>query len=78
MPCRLTVTLRDGRTLTKEKRDYEGFLARPMRWETVVQKFEHLSEARVQALVRREIVDAVVHLETIQVSDLTRLLMLSA
>jgi 2-methylcitrate dehydratase len=75
MPCRLTVTLRDGRTLTKEKRDYEGFLARPMRWETVVQKFEHLSEARVQALVRREIVDAVVHLETIQVSDLTRLLM---
>jgi 2-methylcitrate dehydratase len=78
IPCRVTVTLCDGRTVIKEKRDYEGFLTRPMRWETVVQKFEHLSEARVQALVRREIVDAIVNLETIHVSDLTRLLMLPA
>ena len=33
----------DGRVLVKEKRDYEGFHTRPMRWETVVQKFERLS-----------------------------------
>ncbi len=78
MPCRLIITLRDGRTLTQEKRDYEGFLLRPMRWETVVQKFEHLSEGRVQASIRREIVDAIAHLETVQVADLMRLLTLSA
>src|SRR5262245_38117814 len=30
MPCRITIALNDGRILTKEKRDYEGFLNRPM------------------------------------------------
>jgi 2-methylcitrate dehydratase len=30
MPCRITVILNDGRVLTKEKRDYEGFFSRPM------------------------------------------------
>ncbi len=74
MPCRVIVTLRDGRTLTQEKRDYEGFLTRPMHWETVVRKFEHLSGAWAQASVLREIVDAVAHLETLPVSDLTKLL----
>ncbi len=43
MPCRLVVTLRGGRILTKEKRDYEGFHTRPMGWETVIRKFEGLS-----------------------------------
>jgi 2-methylcitrate dehydratase len=43
MPCRIIFTLSDGRTVAKEKRDYEGFRTRPMRWETVVQKFERLS-----------------------------------
>ncbi len=40
MPCRISVSLRDGRVLTIEKRDYEGFVTRPMSWETVVEKFE--------------------------------------
>jgi 2-methylcitrate dehydratase len=74
MPCRLIVTLRDGRTLTKEKRDYEGFLTRPMQWETVVRKFMHLSAPHADDSKRREIADAVANLEMIQVSDLARLL----
>jgi 2-methylcitrate dehydratase len=74
MPCRITVRLRDGRVLTTEKRDYEGFLTHPMGWETVVQKFERLSSPYADAALRREIIDAVAHLESIEVSDLTRLL----
>jgi 2-methylcitrate dehydratase len=74
MPCRISVTLQDGRVLTKEKRDYEGFHTRPMRWETVVQKFERLSQPYVDSSLQREIVDVVANLESTQVADLARLL----
>ncbi|MBI2877473.1 MAG: MmgE/PrpD family protein [Candidatus Tectomicrobia bacterium] len=74
MPCRLTVTLRDGPVLVQEKRGYEGFHTHPMRWETVVQKFERLSGPYADASLRREIVGAVAHLESIPVADLVRLL----
>jgi 2-methylcitrate dehydratase len=74
MPCRLTVTLGDGRVLVKEKQDYEGFHTRPMQWNTVIQKFERLSEPYTGASLRQEITEAVDSLETIQVSDLVRLL----
>jgi 2-methylcitrate dehydratase len=74
MPCRISVTLQDGRTLAKEKRDYEGFHTRPMRWETVVQKFERLSQPHVDSALRRKIVDVVANLESTQVADLARLL----
>lgn len=74
MPCRIRITLRDGRTVVKEKEDYEGFHTRPMRWETVVEKFERLSAPHAESALRREIADAVNNLESIEVSDLTRLL----
>jgi 2-methylcitrate dehydratase len=74
MPCRLAVTLGDGRVLVKEKRDYEGFRTWPMRWETVVKKFERLSAGHAPASLQQEIVDAVARLDTIQVADLMRLL----
>jgi 2-methylcitrate dehydratase len=74
MPCRISVTLQDGRALTKEKRDYEGFHTRPMRWETVVQKFEWLSQPYVDSALRRKIVDVVANLDSVQVADLARLL----
>ncbi|HEV2668645.1 MAG TPA: MmgE/PrpD family protein, partial [Blastocatellia bacterium] len=74
MPCRITVELNDGRILTKEKRDYEGFLSRPMRWDTVAGKFERLSAPYADQDLRREIIEAVANLEAIQVADLTRLL----
>ena len=74
MPCRLQVTLRNGKVLSKEKQDYEGFLTRPLRWETVTQKFERLSTPYLGSPLRREIVEQVAHLEEIQVSELVRLL----
>ena len=74
MPCRIRVTLSDGRQLFKEKTDYEGFVTRPMSWSTVREKFDRLSRAHLDDHLRDEIAAAVASLETIQVSDLTHLL----
>jgi 2-methylcitrate dehydratase len=74
MPSRIQITLNDGRVLTKEKRDYEGFLTRPMGWNTVIKKFEQLSQARISPQLQREIEEAVANLENIQVSELMSLL----
>ena len=74
MPSRIRITLNDGRVLTREKRDYEGFLTRPMGWNTITKKFEQLTQARIPLQLQREIEDAVANLENIQVSELTSLL----
>jgi 2-methylcitrate dehydratase len=74
MPCRVTVVLKDGRELTKEKSDYEGFHTRPMAWDTVVAKFETLSAAHTSAQQRHEIVDAVADLESTSARELMTLL----
>jgi 2-methylcitrate dehydratase len=74
MPCRITLTLRDGRRIAKEKHDYEGFRTRPMSWERAVEKFERLAASYTERSLCREIVSAVSNLEAIQVSDLTKLL----
>ncbi|MCF6155382.1 MAG: MmgE/PrpD family protein [Candidatus Brocadia sp.] len=74
MPCRITVSLSDGRVLVKEKQDYEGFHTHPMRWETVVQKFERLSRPYTDASLRLKIVDAVADMDSIQISYIMRLL----
>jgi 2-methylcitrate dehydratase len=74
MPSRIRITLNDGQILTKEKRDYEGFLTRPMGWNTVTRKFEQLSQARISPPLQREIEEAVANLENIQVSELMSLL----
>jgi 2-methylcitrate dehydratase len=74
MPCRVTVILADGRTLVKEKKDYEGFHTLPMAWETVVGKFERLSSKQADSALRRQIVQSVDQLESIQVADLVCLL----
>ncbi len=74
MPCRLAVELHNGQTLRREKKDYEGFHSRPMRWETVVEKFERLGEPYATRPLRREIVEAVAALDTIPVTKLLGLL----
>ena len=74
MPCRLKVTLRDARVLIREKRDYEGFHTRRMKWETVVKKFEKLTEGRVHARLGKNITETIAHLENCRVADLTRLI----
>lgn len=74
MPSRITVTLDDGRKLRKEKRDYEGFNTRPMAWDTVVRKFEHLSSPYTDTSIRNKIIAAVAELETVRVQELIELL----
>jgi 2-methylcitrate dehydratase len=74
MPCRITLTLRDGRRVTKEKQDYEGFRTRPMSWERAVEKFEKLTTPYMEPSLFQEIIRAVSGLDAIQVSDLTKLL----
>ncbi|MGZ5054154.1 MAG: MmgE/PrpD family protein, partial [Methylobacter sp.] len=74
MPCRVIVHLTNGRRLVQEKRDYEGFHTRPMAWETVVEKLERLSSGRTDSDLRRQIVQAVGQLESVQAADLARLL----
>ena len=74
MPCRIQITLKDGRTLGIEKQDYEGFYTRPISWEKAVDKFERLAAPFTNAAQRKSIIEAVAHLETKEVEHLTSLL----
>ncbi len=74
MPCRIVLTLRDGETIMKEKRDYEGFQTRPMSWETAMKKFEQLASSSIERSMCQDIVSSVRYLDSIQVSELTELL----
>ena len=74
MPTLLKVLLKDGHTLVKEKRDYEGFHTNPMSWESVVRKFELLSGPYTDASLRSEMVDAVQGLEVMPVREFAGLL----
>ena len=70
MPCRVKITLRDGRVLEQETKDYEGFFTRPMSWETAVQKFNKIATPNASAGQRGGIADAVANLEQISVREL--------
>ncbi|HSL92693.1 MAG TPA: MmgE/PrpD family protein [Candidatus Limnocylindrales bacterium] len=72
--CRLVVTLKDGRTFTREKSDYEGFHTRPASWAKAEEKFHGLAEGTVDVFRREEIVSAVRHLDDISVKNLVELL----
>jgi len=74
MPVRITIWLKEGRKLFLEKQAYEGFWSEPMRWETVVAKFDQLSAPYADPSLRQRIVQAVENIGTIGVADLTRLL----
>ena len=74
MPTRIQIRLKNGLMLAKEKNDYEGFQTHPMQWKTVVEKFEQLSQAHLPGSLQEEIEDAVLHLESMQVRELTALL----
>ncbi len=71
MPCRISITLGDGRTLRVEKEEYEGFYTRPMPWGQVAAKFHRLAASHADAALRGEIVGAVANLEAIPTTELT-------
>jgi 2-methylcitrate dehydratase len=74
MAARITVTLCDGRTLSREVREYPGLNGPPLTWKQVLRKFEQLSAERITVEERQSIIDGVRNLERISVADLTRLL----
>jgi 2-methylcitrate dehydratase len=74
MPCRVRVILRDGRRLETAKRDYEGFVTRPMTWERVTEKFTQLAAPHTGPALRRDLLETVAHLEAVRVRDLCGLL----
>jgi len=74
MPCLIQITLKDGRKLSIERQDYEGFYTHPMAWEKVVAKFERLAATYTDAGQRAAIVETVAHLETKEAEQLTQLL----
>jgi 2-methylcitrate dehydratase len=74
LPCRLTLNLRDGRTISIEKGDYEGFITRPATWESALRKFQGLAEGHASSSVRDQIGRAVAGLEQINLRDLTGVL----
>lgn len=74
MPARVAIVLTGGRVFRVEKADYEGFVTRPMPWESVVAKFERLAAPYADRALRQAIIAAVAQLDTIAVRDLTALL----
>ncbi len=74
MPCRISVLLKNGKRLKKIKHDYEGFHTRPMSWDTVIAKFNRLSEPYVDSDVQTQIVDLVQNIESLQIKALMNVL----
>lgn len=73
-PCRLRLVLSDGTVLAAEKRDYEGFLTRPMGWERAREKFERLAEHAIDSRLAEELADMVAALDELDTRQLTDLL----
>ena len=73
MPCRVRLTLRDGRTLTEERADYPGFVTRGRTWEAARGKFEQLAAPYTTASVREQIAATVADLHQVPVTQLTSL-----
>ena len=74
MPCRLRIFLTGGQVLHLEQQDYAGFSTWPLTWEQAEAKFERLAAPYTERWLRQAIAEAVAHLETIDVSQLTELL----
>jgi 2-methylcitrate dehydratase len=72
--CRLSVRLRDGRLLTADKQDYEGFHTRPMSWTTVADKFSNLATPVIGPRTASDVVERVAGLTAASRSEVTALL----
>ena len=72
--CRLSIHLADGKVLSAEKTDYQGFLTRPMSWEQTRAKFEALAAASTSPELAGEIAATVAALDDLETRNLTTLL----
>jgi len=74
MPYHITLQLANGQTYELDKQDYDGFYTRPLAWEDTVGKFERLARPFTGKELWGKLADAVLHLESIEVRQLTELL----
>jgi 2-methylcitrate dehydratase len=74
MPAKITVRLQDGTIFEHEVEDYPGLPCHPFTWEDSVKKFDQLVTGRIDDYLSEDIKDAVRSLESIRVTDLTKLL----
>jgi 2-methylcitrate dehydratase len=74
MPAKITVRLQDGTIFEHEVEDYPGLPCHPFTWEDSVEKFDQLVTGRIDNYLSEDIKDAVRSLESIRVTDLTKLL----
>jgi 2-methylcitrate dehydratase len=68
MPSKIVIQMNDGKRFEIEKKDYEGFLTKPMTWERALKKFNTLAGDR------SEIPAIIEQLEKIEISALTKAL----
>jgi 2-methylcitrate dehydratase len=74
MPCRVRVSLRDGRVVSADRADYPGLLARERTWEAARGKFERLCAPYTTRPLRDRIAGTVADLDRLRVAELTGLL----
>jgi 2-methylcitrate dehydratase len=74
MPCRVSIRLNNGRSVSMEADSYPCLGSPPFSWEDIAQKFRKLVAPHATPETSREIVEAVKALDGIRVSDLTHLL----
>lgn len=74
MRSRISIQLKDGRTLTIEPNDYEGFHTRPIGWDGAWNKFAALVHPFAEKHILLELFETVQQLESHRVEDLTALL----
>lgn len=74
LACQVTLTYKDGRTISVETRDYEGFTNCPASWETAVRKFQTLTELHTTSSLRDRIAEAVETLERVEIREFADLL----
>jgi len=72
--CRVRISMRDGRILSCEKRDYLGFRTRPMGWTETLGKFHDLADPVAGRALAGELSAAIQRLDEITAADLCRLL----
>jgi 2-methylcitrate dehydratase len=74
MPCRVRIRLKDSRELSIEKRDYLGFITRPIDWTLAVEKFDGLTAQHTSLSLRKQIIEGVANIEKRRIRDLMKLL----
>jgi len=67
VPCEITIRLKDGKSVSRFVEDYEGFQTRPMSFANATKKFNSLVRSFVDEDRKKRIVDAVTHLEEIEI-----------